>query len=223
MEFLPRIGVLLIAYCIGSIPWGYILVKLIKGEDVRNVASGRTGGTNTMRAAGFPLGLATSLLDILKTASVVWIAQFFFPDSLWFHVLAPLIALVGQKYSIYLIRRDQNGKITFGGGAGGTPAVGGIIGFWWPSIFILVPAGYIIVMIIGYASLATMSLPLIGALILLIRYLKFGTPWQYILFGLLAEIFIVWALRPNIKRLINGTERLVGIRAKKANKIDKQN
>jgi len=60
---------------------------------------------------------------------------------------------------------------------------------------------------------------LIGTVILLIRFIKIGTPWQYIFFGLLAEIFIVWALRPNIKRLLNGTERLVGIRAKKQAKI----
>lgn len=218
MEFLLKIGILFLAYCIGSIPWGYILAKLVKGVDVREVASGRTGGTNTMRAAGFAAGFATSLLDIMKTACVVWIAQYFYPNSPWFHVLSPLIALIGHNYSIYLIRRDQDGKITVGGGAGGTPAVGGIVGLWWPSIFILVPAGYFIVMIIGYASLATMSLPLIGTLILLIRFIKIGTPWQYIFFGLLAEIFIVWALRPNIKRLMNGTERLVGIRAKKPNK-----
>ncbi len=218
MEFLPKIGILFLAYCIGSIPWGYILVKLVKGEDIREVASGRTGGTNAMRAAGFALGFTTALLDIMKTACVVWIAQYLYPNSPWFHVLSPLIALVGHNYSIYLIRRDQDGKITVGGGAGGTPAVGGIVGLWWPSIFILLPAGYFMVMIIGYASLATMSLPLIGTIILLIRFITIGTPWQYIFFGLLAEIFIIWALRPNIKRLMNGTERLVGIRAKKTNK-----
>jgi len=71
MEFLQKIGILFLAYCIGSIPWGYILVKLAKGEDVREIASGRTGGTNAMRAAGFPIGFTTSLLDIMKTACVV--------------------------------------------------------------------------------------------------------------------------------------------------------
>jgi len=214
MQNLLIIGILILAYCIGSIPWGYILVKAFKGVDIRDIESGRTGGTNTMRASGFSMGLITSLLDILKSASAVWITKYLLPDSYWIHVLAALAAVVGHNYSIYMIRRDQNGKIIISGGAGGAPATGGIVGLWWPSIFILVPVGYFIVMIIGYASLATMSLPLIGSLILLIRFIYIGAPWQYIFFGFLVEILIVWALRPNIKRLMNGTERIVGIRAK---------
>ena len=69
-------------------------------------------------------------------------------------------------------------------------------------------------MVVGYASLATLSLPIIGSLILLFRFIKFDEPWEYVISGLLSEIFIVWALRPNIKRLLNGNERLVGFRAK---------
>ncbi len=217
MQNMLKIGFLILAYCVGSIPWGYILVKIFKGKDIREIESGRTGGTNAMRAAGFSMGLTTAMLDILKSASVVWIVKYIFPDSYWFHVFTALVTVISHNYSIYMIRRDQNGKITVGGGAGGTPAVGGIVGLWWPSIFILIPAGYFVVMIIGYASLATLSLPLIGSLILLVRFVRIGTPWQYIFFGLLAEVVIVWALRPNIKRLINGTERIVGIRAKTKN------
>ncbi len=214
MENLLKIGILILTYCVGSIPWGYILVKVFKGKDIREIESGRTGGTNAMRASGFSVGFTTAMLDILKSASMVWIAKYLFPDAYWFHVMTALVTVISHNYSIYMIRRDQNGKITVGGGAGGTPALGGIVGLWWPSIFILVPTGYFIVIIIGYASLATLSLPLIGSLILLIRFITIGTPWEYIFFGLLAEILIVWALRPNIKRLINGTERIVGIRAK---------
>ncbi len=215
MNILPKIGFLLLAYCIGSIPWGYILVKVLTGKDVREIESGRTGGTNTMRATSFTLGFITSLLDILKSAGTVWIARYFFPDAFWFHVWTAFISVVGHNYSIYLIRKDQEGKLSIGGGAGGTPAIGGIIGLWWPSFFILVPLGYLMVMIIGYASLATMSLPLIGSLIFLFRFILYNEPWQYIFAGLLPELLILWALRPNIKRLINGTERLVGFRVKK--------
>ncbi len=70
-------------------------------------------------------------------------------------------------------------------------------------------------MVVGYASLATLSLPLIGSFILLLRFLNTDQPLEYIFSGLLSEILIVWALLPNIKRLLNGTERLVGFRAKK--------
>ena len=215
MPILLQTGILLVAYLLGSIPFGYILVKAITGQDVRKVASGRTGGTNTMRATGFTLGFITSLLDMLKSAGAVWIARYFIPDEYWLQVFAGFFAVIGHNFSIFLVERDPEGKIKIGGGAGGTPAIGAIVGFWWPSVFILVPAGYLIVMVVGYASLATISLPLIGSFILLLRFLNTDQPWEYMFSGLLSEILIVWALLPNIKRLLNGTERLVGFRAKK--------
>ncbi|HDN05141.1 MAG TPA: glycerol-3-phosphate acyltransferase [Chloroflexi bacterium] len=218
MSFLEIFGLLLLAYLVGSIPFGFLLVKIFTGQDVRNVESGRTGGTNSMRAAGFPVGLATSILDILKSAGLVWLAKYLYPDGFWLHVFSGFITVVGHNYSIYLIQKDAHGKLKIGGGAGGTPAAGVIVGLWWPSFLILVPTGFLIVMVIGYASLATMSLPLIGSLIFLIRYLVYDQPWQYILTGLLSEILILWALRPNIKRLLAGTERLVGFRSQKKNR-----
>ena len=152
---------------------------------------------------------------MLKSAGAVWIARYFIPDAFWLHVFAGFFAVIGHNFSIFLLEKDPEGKIKFGGGAGGTPAIGAIIGFWWPSVFILIPVGYLIVMVVGYASLATLSLPLIGSFILLIRFINSEQPWEYIFSGLLSEILIVWALLPNIKRLLNGTERLVGFRAKK--------
>jgi acyl phosphate:glycerol-3-phosphate acyltransferase len=215
MSVFSIFGILILAYLAGSIPFGYILVKTFTNQDVRDVASGRTGGTNSMRAAGFPIGFATSLLDIIKSAAIVWLARFIFPQNYWIQVLVGFLAVVGHNYSVFLIERDSKGKLKIGGGAGGTPAAGAIVGLWWPSIFIMVPLGYLIVMVIGYASIATMALPLIGSLIFLIRYLVLGEPWQYIFSGLLSEVLIIWALRPNIKRLLEGTERIVGFRAKK--------
>lgn len=215
MPILLQTGILLVAYLLGSIPIGYILVKAVTGKDVTKIESGRTGGTNTMRASGFSLGFITSLLDMLKSACAVWLARYLLPQGYWLQVFSGFFAVIGHNFSIFLLQKDQQGRIRLGGGAGGTPAVGAIVGFWWPSVFILVPAGYLIVMVVGYASLATISLPLIGSLLLLLRYLNADQPWEYIFSGLLSEILIVWALRPNIKRLLNGTERLVGFRAKK--------
>lgn len=220
MPILLQTGILLVAYILGSIPFGFILVKTITGKDVRKVESGRTGGTNTMRAAGFTLGFITSLLDMLKSAGAVWIARYLVPDGYWLQVFAGFFAVIGHNFSIFLFEKDQQGKFKLGGGAGGTPAIGAIVGFWWPSVFILVPVGYLIVMVVGYASLATLSLPLIGSFILLIRFLNADQPWEYIFSGLLSEILIVWALLPNIKRLLNGTERLVGFRVKKKKQIE---
>ena len=58
--------VMVVAYLIGSIPMGFVIVKAVSGQDVRQVGSGRTGGTNAMRAAGLSAGLLTALLDALN-------------------------------------------------------------------------------------------------------------------------------------------------------------
>ena len=69
-----------ISYILGSIPFGLILVKLKTGQDVRKIQSGRTGGTNAMRAAGLWVGVATALLDLFKGACSVWLAKWVVPD-----------------------------------------------------------------------------------------------------------------------------------------------
>ena len=81
MQIIIGIGVLLLAYIIGSIPFGWLIVKLKTGQDIRVIESGRTGGTNAMRAAGFWAGLLTAIMDILKGAVAVWIAQALFPEA----------------------------------------------------------------------------------------------------------------------------------------------
>jgi glycerol-3-phosphate acyltransferase PlsY len=209
------IFVLAISYLIGSIPFGLMLVKALKGEDIRNVSSGRTGGTNAMRAAGFGAGFATAILDILKGASGVWVADLLLPESNWLKVFAPLMVILGHNYSIFLLERKE-GRIRFGGGAGGAPCLGGAVGLWWPSMLVIFPLGFLILFGIGYASIATMSIALVSTLIFLVLAMFYQFPWEFIVYGLLAEVLLVWALRPNIKRLLNGTERMVGWRAKRA-------
>ena len=208
-----QILIVLIGYLIGSIPVGMLIVKLRTGKDVRSVESGRTGGTNVMRAAGFWSGFITGMLDILKAASTVWIAQAF-GASQWVEVLAPIAAILGHNYSIFLMERE-NGKIRLGGGAGGAAATGGALGLWAPSILIIFPIGLFIFFAVGYASVTTLSVALIAMVIFIVRAWLGLSPWIYVLYGVLAEILLIWALRPNIKRLFAGEERLHGWRAKK--------
>ncbi len=217
MQIWSSLLVFLLAYLIGSIPMGLITVKLATGEDVREIQSGRTGGTNAMRAAGFWIGFLTSLLDVAKGVIAVWLARFLTPGIIWIEILAPTISIIGHNYSIYLIRRDENGRILWRGGAGGAPALGGAVGYWPPLFLILIPVGALILFGVGYASVATFSLPIIAAIILGIRAYLGLSPWQYLIYCLLAEILILWSLRPNLKRLIGGTERVVGWRAKRVN------
>src|SRR5258708_26191325 len=104
-------GLALLGYLLGSIPFGLIIVKLKTGKDIRAVESGRTGGTNAMRAAGLPAGLLTALLDVLKGAVAVWIAQAVSPTNHWVHILAPIGAILGHHYSLYLPQLGVNKRV----------------------------------------------------------------------------------------------------------------
>lgn len=209
MQTLIGIGVVLIGYILGSIPFGLLIVKMKTGKDVRNVESGRTGGTNVVRAAGFGAGLVTAICDILKGAASVWVAQAILPEARLFHILAPLAAILGHNYSLFLIRRDENGKLRFHGGAGGAPALGGAMGLWLPIFPIVLAAGALIWFTLGIASLTTMAIGLVVTVVFAVY------SWQGLLepvniwYGVIAELFLIWALRPNIKKLLSGNERVV--------------
>ncbi len=215
MQWIAALSLFMVCYLIGSIPAGLIVVKLKTGQDLRQIHSGRTGGTNAMRAAGFWIGLFTAILDILKGASGVWLARAWMPGNPWAEVLAPIFSILGHNYSIYLIERDDSGRMRLRGGAGGAPTAGAVMALWPPAFFIIIPLSLFILFGIGYASVATMSVPLVAALLFGYRTFVDQSPWQYIVFGIAAEIILMWSLRPNIRRLFNGTERVIGWRARK--------
>jgi acyl phosphate:glycerol-3-phosphate acyltransferase len=212
MPFLIDGGILIAAYVIGSIPFGLIVVKLMTGKDVRTIASGRTGGTNAMRAAGLWAGLFTAILDILKSAATVWIAQAI-TANVWMHAIAPIAAIIGHNYSIFMIERGPDGRVRLHGGAGGSAAGGGALGLWPPAALILVPVGLLIWYGIGYASVTTLGIGLMVIIIFGVRAVLGLGPWQYIIYGLVAELLLIWTLRPNIQRLLDGTERRHGLPA----------
>ena len=212
MQLLIEASVVLLAYIFGSIPFGLLIVKLTTGKDIRLVASGRTGGTNAMRAAGLGAGLLTAVMDVLKGASAVWVAQAVSPENHWLHILAPIATILGHNYSIFLAECDDTGRFRLRGGAGGGPTVGGAVGLWWPSFFVIVPLGALIFWGIGYASLTTLGIAVIATVIFTIRYSQGLSAWQDILYGVIAILLLLWALRPNIKALIEGRERFHGWR-----------
>ncbi len=197
------------AYLIGSVPMGYVVVKLITGRDVRSVGSGRTGGTNAMRAAGLPAGLLTALLDVFKGAAGVWLAKLILSGSAepLGMVLAGLAAILGHNYSVFL---------RFKGGAGGAPAAGAAMAIWAPIILIIVPVALVMVFIVGYASVATLVAAVMIIAVFAYRSYVLSQPIEFIYYGLGALALLAWALRPNIRRLLRGEERRVGLRSRRA-------
>lgn len=203
-----------LAYLIGSIPSGLLVVKAATGKDVRNIESGRTGGTNAMRAAGPLVGLMTAILDVLKGAAAVRITSRITSGADWLTATGGLMAVIGHNYSIFLLNRDQNGKWHFHGGAGGATTLGASIGLWAHSWVFILPLAALIYILVGYASLTTISIALSATGIFLIRAFKGTNPWAYAVFGLTASISVLIALRPNIQRLRNGNERRVHLLAR---------
>jgi glycerol-3-phosphate acyltransferase PlsY len=212
MQILLDIASLAFGYIVGAIPFGLLIVKLKTGQDIRKIESGRTGGTNALRAAGLGAGILTALMDILKGAVAVWVANAVNPGHHLLHVLAPIAAIIGHNYSIFLPQRDEQGKLVrLGGGAGGAPAVGGAFGLWPPSILIVVPLGALVFFTAGIASITTMSVALIATIIFLVRAVQGVGPWIDVGYGALAELLLLWALRPNLKKLFSGKERIVNL------------
>jgi len=212
MQVLIDASVVLLAYIFGSIPFGLLIVKVGTGKDIRAVASGRTGGTNAARAGGALAGALTALMDALKGAASVWVAHAVSPGNDWLHVLAPIAAILGHNYSVFLTERDARFRLRFRGGAGGGPTVGGAFGLWWPSALIVLPLGALVFFGIGYASVTTMSAALIITAIFAVRYSMGLAALPDVFYGLIAFVLLAWALRPNIHALIAGRERFHGWR-----------
>ena len=202
----------LIGYLCGSVPFGYIYVRLFKGEDLTKIGSGRTGGTNSFRAAGLGVGVLTSFSDVFKGAAAVWLTRWLFGDALgpallpWAVAVAGVLAVVGHNWSVFL---------RFGGGAGTGPNVGWSAAIW-PWVFpiaFLVMGGMLY--FIGMASVASLSMAVVTITIFAIRYVMgIDTTLAYLAGSIVAGLIITWALRPNIRRVLNGTERVVGRRAR---------
>jgi acyl phosphate:glycerol-3-phosphate acyltransferase len=197
MPWYELIFAALIGYLIGSIPVGYIVIYIMKGQDIRRQGSGRTGGTNALRAGGSWAGLATGIGDIVKGSLAVIIAHALLGPSIWIEVVAGIAAVCGHNWSIYM---------GFKGGAGTGPNIGVCIALWPLSAVWLLPMLPLGLNVIGYASVTSLIIAIVIPVTLAIRAALGYGPWQPVVYGVVAGLAVVWSLRPNIKRLLNGTE-----------------
>ncbi len=214
MAIWVNLAALLAAYLLGAIPVGLLVVKILTGKDLRRIQSGRTGGTNAIRAAGVKAGVLTIVGDFAKAAGAVYLSRWLSGGEPWIEAASGFLAVLGHNYSIFLLERKE-GRWTIGGGAGGVSTAAVAMAFWPPSMLITVPVGIGLLYGLGYASVATMSVGFITLIVFAVRaWLGYG-PWAYAAFGLASGALVVWGLRPNIRRLIAGNERIIGWRARR--------
>jgi glycerol-3-phosphate acyltransferase PlsY len=221
MSFVRPSLALVASYLLGSIPTGFLIIRLARRRDLTKWHSGRTGGTNVARVGGFWLGLLTAFGDGLKAAGAVWLARWITGGQVWIEVLAGVLAVFGHNNSIFLYERKGEGW-RLGGGAGGASSVGAAFALHYVVGLLAIPIGVIMLFVVGYASVATMSIGVSVATLFAIRAAMGLGPWEYTAYGILVEVLVLWALRPNIRRLLNGEERVVGLRALRKKKNNGQ-
>jgi glycerol-3-phosphate acyltransferase PlsY len=197
-----------LAYLLGSLPIGVLAARLVKGVEVRQIGSGRTGATNVYRAAG-PWAMAlTSVGDILKGVFAIWLARFLmiFPfaggaHSLlpgWVEALAGVAVIAGHNWSLFL---------KFRGGAGTVTTVGVLAAMNLYVAGTVVLLGLVAMLASRMASVGSITIALAMGPALAISAAMLISPWAYVLFGMVGGAFTVYALVPNIKRILNGQER----------------
>lgn len=187
---------LVIAYVVGGIPFGYLLVRLKTGEDVRSMGSGNIGATNVLRTTGRAIAITTLLLDIAKGCFAVWLAGRLTGDSALWMSLAALAVMAGHAYPVFL--KFRGGK-----------AVASFIG----AFLVLTPApmaATLLVFVVVVAATKQISMGSIAAAgsLPLAVWLILHPPAAVLLASLVAGAFIVYRHSSNIGRIRAGTEHV---------------
>jgi glycerol-3-phosphate acyltransferase PlsY len=214
-----------IAYLLGSIPFGYILVKVFRGQDIRLSGSGNIGATNVVRSGAKGLGIATLLLDVLKGVAAVWIAGELAQSrmnpciamngadcqTIVFKSTAALFAVLGHIFPVWL---------KFKGGKGVATALG-VFALLFPKAVLVCLAVFIVVLVVSrYVSLgsilAAATFPVAS------WFLYYPTVSPLIHTGI-ASAVVIAKHHQNIRRLLKGNEnRLWGSKSSKSSAAEKQ-
>ncbi len=195
--------VLLGCYLIGGIPFGYLLVKLRSGEDVRSTGSGNIGATNVLRTYGRAMGVATLLLDVLKGWVAVWLADHFtHGDPLWLS-LAALAVMAGHAYPVFL--QFRGGK-----------AVASFIGAFlyitpWPLLAVLI----VFVVTVAFSRYISLGSIIAAGSFPVAVFLIQHPPLPVLIAALVSGVFIVVRHQSNIERIRAGNERVFSFGGKR--------
>jgi acyl phosphate:glycerol-3-phosphate acyltransferase len=183
------------SYLLGSIPFGYILLRIFRGQDVRQTGSGNIGATNVARSSP-ALGILTLFLDALKGYAAVAVTRALFPDQIMLAGIAALFAIVGHIFPVWL---------KFRGGKGVATGLGSFLMLAPKIVLIAVGIFVVIVLAFRYVSLASIvAVALFPLLAWLLR--AYGNTPLVLASMAAASALIVAKHRGNIERLIAGTE-----------------
>jgi acyl phosphate:glycerol-3-phosphate acyltransferase len=205
--------VVAVAYLLGSIPFGYLLVRIFRGEDIRQTGSGNIGATNVARSGAKGLGIATLALDALKGAFAVWLASLIAGSkynlcgdfvqhpcapALRLMSLAALCAVLGHVFPVWL---------RFKGGKGVATALGVFCVLFPKAILVALAIFILVVVITRYVSLGS----ILGAIAFPVAaYFMQNADWLSLLLASGVSLIIILKHHQNIIRLLAGTENRFG-------------
>lgn len=187
----------LLAYLLGSIPFGYVIVRFREGRDIRASGSGNIGATNVARSAGAALGAVTLLLDGAKGYAAVWLARWLTHDDPAAVIVAAGVAIVAHMFPVWL--RFKGGKGVATGAGAFLPicpeAVAGALAVW------IVAVG-----ITRYVSLGSIIAAAALPLLVYVLYRPPPTPLEVGIGSNLCAVLIIWKHRDNLRRIVAGNE-----------------
>ncbi|MFY9689668.1 MAG: glycerol-3-phosphate 1-O-acyltransferase PlsY [Candidatus Acidiferrales bacterium] len=187
-----------VAYLLGSIPFGVLIVKMRGGPDIREVGSGNTGAANVMRNAGAAAGVLTLVLDAAKGYLAVWIAERASHASVRWMAIAATAAVIGHIFPVWL---------GFSGGKGVATGLGAFLPICREAVLLAVVLWVLVVGFWRYSSLG--SIVATAALPVFVYFLYapgHAPPEDVTLCTVAISLLVLWKHRINIQRLIEGTE-----------------
>ena len=197
MIYLIGLITAIVAYLIGSIPTGYLIVKAKTNQDIRTIGSGSTGATNVKRVLGKKWFFIVMLLDAIKGALPVVLAKYLTDDIYGIYaVIAAIFVIIGHSKPIFL--QFKGGK-SVASGVGTILALNPLVGLCIAVIW------SVITYISKYVSLGSIIALIVSPFLMYF----FKNPIGYIVYCAIAAIYIVYLHRENISRLSKGTENKV--------------
>jgi len=188
------------AYLIGSIPFGILVGRGLFGVDPREVGSGNIGTVNSMRALGRFGGALVLVGDVIKGIAPTLFASAYLHLDSWLVAATGLATIAGHNWSVFL---------RFGGGKGVATGLGVVGVLAWQAALAFAVVWLATVLITRYASLAS----ILGSAAVPLAFIAVKSPVAYVVFGVVALVFVMWRHSANIQRLFAGNELKLGQRS----------
>ena len=192
--------VVAVAYFLGSIPFGYLIVRATGGDDIRQRGSGNIGAANVARNAGAGAGVLTLLLDAGKGYLAVWVANRWLAgeNSARWVMAAAVAAVVGHMFPVWL---------NFMGGKGVATSLGVLIPICLPAVAVGVVLWILVVSFWRYSSLGSIVAAAAMPVLVYVLYAPRHAPPEYVTLGtILISLLVLAKHRSNVERLIAGQE-----------------